>query len=91
MTYVDDFQVSLPRIDALSEKEPKKRGWANAFEDKKIVRISVSTDKEFTEKIYCVIGRPLYPDYLFLNYLNAPILVQQKLSKQEVMEQQHPN
>jgi hypothetical protein len=62
-------------------KHPKKRGWPAAFDDRKIVRVSVSNDSEYTEKIYCVIGVPLYPDYLFLNYLNASIVVQQKLSK----------
>ena len=42
------------------------------------VRVTVTNDGEFLEKYYCIIQRPILPDFLVLNYLDRPVTIRER-------------
>lgn len=54
--------------------------------NRRVVKITLTADPTFNEKVYCIISRPLQPDYLFFNYLDYQITIQDQYKDMGVSE-----
>jgi hypothetical protein len=64
----------------------QEKSWDYDALNRRIIRVTTSSNPVFNEVTYCIISQPPLPDYLFINYLDEDILIRDKLNVNMIAE-----